>query len=205
MAILTPASARRRPRTLKHALDRLAALLLLCLPLLAAPPVPPARAEALHLYEQEIKAGMIYNFLKYTAWPSSKVAGAAPIVICLFGGDPFGGYLDNTQGRTVNQHPIQLRNISRAAEAAACHLLVVDEREKAGWPALGAALAGKGVLTVGDYAGFARAGGMIEFGRKDNRISVSLNIDAVRASQLTVEDRLLRLVTVVHGPAEPGP
>jgi hypothetical protein len=175
-------------------LRRLSSRFIPALALLLAAAQSPGAAE-LHLYEQEIKAGMIYNFLKYTDWP----AGDSALVICTLGSGPLGGYLGSMKGRTVNSRKIDLRAISGAGDAGACQLVVMGASEKSAWQRLAPALSGKGVLTVGDYAGFASEGGMIEFGHKDNRINVVLNVDALHASRLTVQDRLLRLVTVVHG------
>jgi hypothetical protein len=153
-------------------------------------------ADSLQLAEQEIKAGLLYNFLKYTEWP----AGADPssISVCIFGDDPFGGYLDPMAGRTVNQRVITLRNIRDVSEAEGCQLLFVNAAEKTRWPQLQKFLAGKSILSVSDFSGFTAAGGMIEFGHQNNHISASLNIDSVNAAGLRVQERLLRLVTVVH-------
>ena len=166
------------------------ALALLCL---AAHPAP---AQDLHLYEREIKAGLLYNFLKYTDWPDGGLSGSS-ITVCLFGGDPFGGYLDNTKGRTVHQRAIDIRSVSRVEDTGSCNLVYVSDESR--WPALSAYLAGKGVLTVGDFEGFTNRGGMIEFSRKGERVNVLMNVDAVEAAQLKIEDRLLHLGTVVHG------
>ncbi len=150
------------------------------------------------MQEQEIKAGLLYNFLKYVEWPSGDVSSPAAMTVCLFGSDPFDGYLQPMAGRTVNQRPIAIRSIRDVNEAGACQLVFVNAGEKTRWPQLLEFLAGKGVLTVGDFPEFARSGGMIEFGHKDDRISVALNMDSVAAARLRVQDRLLKLVTVVH-------
>jgi hypothetical protein len=76
--------------------------------------------------------------------------------------------------------------------------LYVHEDQKSNWPHLEKALAGKDVLTVSDFDGFAESGGMIEFTRNDNRIGVKINVDAVTAAHLAVQSRLLRLASTVH-------
>ena len=160
----------------------------------------PAQAFAdagLRLQEQEIKAGLLYNFLKYVEWPSNS-ASAQTTTVCVFGDDPFNGYLQPMAGRTVNQRQIAIRNVHDVADAGTCQLLFVNADEKARWPQLVKSLSGKGVLTVADFDDFAASGGMIEFGLKDGHINVRLNLDAVIAAGLHVEDRLLKLVTVVH-------
>lgn len=168
---------------------------LVCLVVLLMVPAVAGVAESLQLQEQEIKAGLLYNFLKYIDWPANQPPS---VTVCIFGDDPFNGYLDSMNGRIVNRHPIALRRIRVVTETETCKLLFVNADEQGRWPQLRTFLTGKSVLTVSDFAGFAAAGGMIEFGHKDNHISVNLNMEAVVAARLHVQDRLLRLVTVVH-------
>ncbi len=150
------------------------------------------------LVEQEIKAGLLYNFLKYTQWPETHAQGAGNVVVCLLGGDPFDGHLQPMAGRTVNQHAIEIRSLHNAQDASACSLLFVHANERPNWPQLQKTLAGKDVLTVSDFDGFAASGGMIEFIHADNRIGIKINVDAVNAAHLTVQDRLLKLASAVH-------
>lgn len=171
--------------------------------LLAVASAAPARAqESVQLVEQEIKAGLLYNFLKYTAWPQERDKAAnASIVVCLLGGDPFAGRLQPMAGRTVNQHTIELRNLGGIEDAGPCSLLFVHGDEKPRWAQLSRALAAKPLLTVSDFPGFTDLGGMIEFTRTGNRIGVKINTGAVAAAHLQVEDRLLRLANAVPGAA----
>lgn len=159
-------------------------------------PQPTLADDSLKLHEQEIKAGLLYNFLKYTEWPTAEAA--SKIAVCIFGDDPMESYLKPMAGRTVNRHEISVRKINTAAAAGSCHLLFIAGGDKEGWPELQKALAGKNILTVSDAKGFSDSGGMIEFGRKDNRIHVLLNLNALTAAGIRVHDRLLKLVTVVH-------
>ena len=172
-------------------LNRLSMFLLCSLVLVAG---GIAHAEPLQLDEQKIKAGLLYNFLKYTDWPAADTT--APMAVCIFGADPFGGALQPIDGRRVNQREITLRRAGTPAEAAACDLLFVNKSEEGRWPALRSALEGKPVLTVSDMGDFLDNGGMIAFDRRAQRIHASLNMPAVRAAGLSVQGRLLSLVTV---------
>lgn len=159
---------------------------------------PVLADENVQLVEQEIKAGLLYNFLKYTQWPEGAQSAGGKVVVCLFGGDPFNGHLQPMAGRTVNQHAIEIRSVHSTQEMDACSLLYVHSDEKAHWPQLQKTLAAKDVLTVSDFDGFAASGGMIEFIRADNRIGIKINTDAVTAAHLAVQDRLLKLASTVH-------
>jgi len=154
----------------------------------------------LQLSEQKIKAGLIYNFLKYTEWPPSKTAGpSSPLDICIFGSeDPLDGYLQPIEGRTVNQRMIKLRHITSVEDAAKCHMLFIGSDEQGQWPALRRSLVNKSVLTVGDFEGFSHDGGMIEFSSEDNRIQIWLNVAAVDEARLHIYDSLRRLAKTTH-------
>lgn len=163
----------------------------------------PLRGDAedgLQLYEQQIKVGLLYNFLKYTQWPVQP----SSMAVCVFGEDPFQGYLKPMAGRSVNQMEITVHFIHTAQETDTCNLLYINANEKKQWPSLKTSLAEKSVLTVSDFDGFAASGGMIEFGKKEEHVDVSLNMDAVSAAHMQVQDRLLKLVTVVHPSAAGG-
>lgn len=157
-----------------------------------------AKAADIRLYEREIKAGLLYNFLKYTNWPEEKLADNAPISVCLFGGDPFGGSLDKTGSRTVQQRAIKIRKVGDVADTSSCNLVYVNEDAESRWPELSKFLRGKSVLTVSDFEGFTNRGGMIEFTRAGSRVNVLINIGAVTAARLSVQDRMLKLTTVVR-------
>lgn len=153
-------------------------------------------ASELELVEQKIKVGMLYNFLKYTQWPDS-AANGIPLAVCVLGSDPFDGNLQPIEQRSVNRRAITLRVIQNAKESESCHLLYISAKESARWPALREFVANRHVLTVSDSKGFSAAGGMIEFGHSGDHIRALLNMDAVKFAGLSIEDRLLRLVTVV--------
>jgi hypothetical protein len=156
-----------------------------------------AFAQDLTLAEQKIKAGMLYNFLKYTDWPADAVSSSS-ITVCLLGGDPFAGNLAPLEGRSVNRRTITLRTVSDEG-LGGCQLLVIGSSVRPRWSTLRTSLQGKPILTVSDSGGFAAEGGMIEFTRSGSRITVDLNLDAVRAAHLQIQQRLVNLVTIVSG------
>ena len=171
---------------------------LLLIPFLAILSSSVHAADNLRLHEQQIKAGLLYNFLKYTEWPASSFVQPGSITVCVFGDDPFYGSLKPMEGRTVNQREIAVRQVRVVRETEGCHLLFINAAEKKLWPALREFLSGKSVFTVSDAEGFTASGGMIELGRSGDHIGASLNIDAAAAVGLRVQDRLLNLVTVVR-------
>ena len=167
---------------------------------LAIASIMPANAEPrLHLAESEVKAALIYSFLRYTQWPG--VDPHAPLVVCVWREDGLEGRLDPIAGRTVNQRVIDLRLVRRPDELVACSLLYIDADQSSAWPAIQSNLAGHNILTVSDATGFVGRGGMIELSTANNRVGVRLDAGAVQAAGLSIEARLLRLANASSGSA----
>jgi hypothetical protein len=148
--------------------------------------------------EQKIRAGLLYNFLKYTEWPATAKT-TTPLMLCVIGDTPFNAQLQSLQGRSVNQRDISIRPLSVFDDPDECHLLFINALESAEWPKLRQRVKEKPILTVSDIPGFAKSGGMIEFSRDNQRLTIELNTDAIDAAQLHAQDPLRKLVTTVHG------
>lgn len=164
----------------------------ICLLLLILFPASGRAEKSLHLQEKEIQAGLLYNFIKYTQWPEAKTKEAA-ILICIIGNDPFDGQLAPLGKRTVNRHSIRIENRNDMGSATECHVAVIGGNS----PDLRELSAQNHILTVSTEEGFSKHGGMIEFGRSGQRISVMLNTAMVQQAGLDVASRLLKLVTIV--------
>lgn len=153
-----------------------------------------AHGETTGLYEQKIKAGLVYNFLKYTAWPTN---GTNTLNVCLFGGEALDGYLTPLTGRTAQQTPIAIVRISRANEVTNCNLVFIPQTQEGAMSDLLAATKGRPILTVSDIARFARRGGMVELTSEDQHVGLAINKDTVERSGLSIQDRMLKLAKLV--------
>jgi hypothetical protein len=159
------------------------------------------RGSDLRLQEQKIKAGLVYSFLKYTAWPA-KVRDSASMHICLYGGDPFDGYFYPLRGRTARHKIIIITEVDSINEARSCHLLYIHHSQEKNLPALLGHLQGSPILTASDIHDFVEKGGMVEFGRRDRRVSVFVNRNAMAAAGLDIDNRLLTFAKSVSAATE---
>ncbi len=144
--------------------------------------------------EDNVKAGFILNFAKYTEWPAAALAGG-DLRICGLGNPPLSGKLAQLQGRQVQGHEIQIRSLTRVEEGRDCHVLFVPASARG--EALPRALAQAPVLTVGDSEGFAQAGGIIGLKLRAGRIRFDINLAAARKAGLTLSSQLLKLADEV--------
>jgi hypothetical protein len=165
---------------------------------LALPPIPALADDAkLQLYEQTIKAGLVYNFLKYTTWPAA--AEKSRLRVCLLGSDALADSLSPLQGRTAQASVISIARIDDVQDTAGCSLVFIGRSEEDRLSGLLTALKDRHVLTVSDISHFARAGGMIEMASEDSRVTLYINKEAVDRAGLLIEGRMLKLAKPVSG------
>lgn len=173
-------------------LRRAAAIVAVLLALAAAAPgraqAPPAPTE------YQVKAVFLFNFSQFVDWPPAAFAdGRSPLVIGVLGRDPFGAMLDEiVRGETVNGRPLAVRRYESVEQVEACHILFIDRSQDSHLDADLAALKGRSILTVGDFDGFARRGGIVRFATVGNKIRLRVNLAAAQQAKLTISSKLLR-------------
>jgi hypothetical protein len=64
-------------------------------------------------------------------WPAETFLNEkAPITLCLFGNDPFGGALDAiVRGKTINKREVMARQIDELPDLKSCQIVFVSVRE----------------------------------------------------------------------------
>ena len=151
-------------------------------------------AQAAPVPEYQVKAGFLLNIAQFVTWPSQ--SSDAPFVIGILGEDPFGSYLDETvRGEKVNNRPFIIQRFRRR-DPRPCNILFISQSERDRAGQVLSNLKGRTVLTVSDIEGFTELGGMIQFFTEKNNIRMRINLDAVKASNLRVSSKLLRVAEV---------
>jgi hypothetical protein len=149
--------------------------------------------------EYQVKAAFLFNFAKFVEWPTEVFPGAdAPLQICLLGQDPFGHEFEEViADKTVNGHRIEVIHPSGVPQAKSCHIIFVASSEKRFVRQILRGLRGASVLTVGETAGFAGMGGIINFVLDDGRVRFEVNVKAAERAHLKVSARLLTVAKVI--------
>jgi hypothetical protein len=147
--------------------------------------------------EYEIKAAFLFNFAKFTEWPSSAFAAdSSPIVIGTLGGNPFGDALERAlKNKTLNNRPLVFKEFTTAEQATNCHVLFINSAEKARFPEILKTLRSSSVLTVSESDDFIAAGGMINFFPEGNKVRFQINDQAVKAGRLKLSAKLMSLAS----------
>jgi hypothetical protein len=155
----------------------------------------PLSAQTAPSPEYQVKAVFLFNLAQFVEWPPRAFPDAqSPLVIGVLGEDPFGGYLDETlRGEKVNNRPLLLQRHRRVAEIKMCHVLFISRSETDRLDQILSSLKGRSILTVSDIDDFINRGGMIRLVTERNKIRLRIGLDAVRAANLKVSSKLLRL------------
>ena len=169
-------------------------------PALAGPPAPLA-AEPRTAREYDLKAAFLFNFSHFVDWPAESMSDpAAPFVIGVLGDDPFGTSLEEIVAHeNVRAHPIVVRHLDSAADAAGCQIVFVSRSEEERAKEVLESLAAHPVLTVADFDHFAARGGMIGFVLAGGRLRLEINPQAARAAKIVISSKLLRQADLVSG------
>ncbi len=154
----------------------------------------PAAGTPVSYGEYQVKTAFLYNFAKFTKWPSGTYAdAAAPLVVCVLGKDAFGKALDALAGKRINGRRVAISRLAWFYEARQCQVLFISESEEERVPEIVGYLAGRPVLTVCNAPGCARFRGIIHFKAVAQKIRFAIDIDTAKAAGLTLSSKLLRL------------
>ena len=106
---------------------------------------------------------------------------------------------DVVAAESYGEHKIQVVRFRDVVSAKRCQIVFVSADEKLNLARILSGLRRPALLTVGDFEGFAKGGGMINLRQApDGKVRLRINLDAVRASELIVSGKLLRVAEVVN-------
>jgi hypothetical protein len=146
--------------------------------------------------EHKIKAGYLYNFIKFVTWPSVKTAN---FNICIVGHDPFSALIDPIENRTAFGLPIKLLRLDTPPEHRRCHIIFTDAANPNALldRCIREFSVNSKTLVVGEGDDFAERGGAISFVIRDGKIKLQINLKALQQSGLTISAKLLEVAEIV--------
>lgn len=156
----------------------------------AAPPVS----------EAVVKAAFVYNFAKYVEWPGDTFPSLqAPIRLCLYGNrDPFLAALAEMDGKVAQNRPIRVEKVAQRSDFQGCQILAVAESERRQFAETLDAAQNLATLMVGEWEGFAGAGGAIGLVVDDERVQFEVNLAALRRYNIKLSSQLLKLARKLY-------
>ena len=188
-------SVTRSIRNIKSRISRAISLILTILlygNIIAAAATAPTK-------EYQIKAVFLLNFTQFVEWPARAFPDSGkPLVVGILGDDPFNTYLDDVvRGEIVQNRSIRIERYHSAEEIKTCHILFVSASEQERFPEILGLVNSKKIFTVGDSEIFSKNGGMMSFVIRSGKIHLQVNLEAVKAANLSISSKLLRLAEVI--------
>lgn len=149
--------------------------------------------------EYQLKAAFIGKFVKYVAWPPERLGGNdAPLVVGVFGQDPFGDKLEAAfKNRKSEERPVVVRRFHGLEGLVAAHVLFVPAREAGRLGEILHSSRDASLLLIGESDGFAAGGGVINFYLESDKLRFEINTESVRRQKLKVSSDLLKLARIV--------
>lgn len=151
------------------------------------------QAHAQAVSEDAVKAGFVFNFVKFTQWAVDREGEGRQLDICTPGALPLDGQFALLQGRTIGNRRIVLRPYVAAADWRSCQVLFMSEADALRVEYSLRSLGSAPVLTISDQPGFVQAGGMIGLRVEDNRVRFDVNLLAAQRAGLTLSSQMLKL------------
>ncbi len=168
---------------------------------------PAARAAESEASEAAIQAAYIFNFARFTEWPSTAFPSkSAALNYCQLGKrDALTSAMGSLGDRPIQGHPLRIVQIDRIEDLKTCHLLFVAEPDAKRRGAILQALGSQNTLTISDINGFAREGGMIGLMRVGSRLRFDINRTQTQKVGLRLAADLLSLASaIVETEGAPG-
>lgn len=161
-------------------------------------PAQSAPADAsLVAREYHLKAAFLRYVAKFVEWPAAAQA-AGTVNICVLGLLPSFDGLNSINGKAIDDRMITVNRISNVGEAVGkCQLVFITKTQENNVKDIITSIGTQPILDFGDMEHFAEKGGDMNFYILNNRLAIMINPPAVEKSQLKINDRMMKVVTVV--------
>jgi hypothetical protein len=120
------------------------------------------------------------------------------MVFCTLGRSPVADELDAAlKGKSINGRATEVRHLNAPNDINGCHMVFLSSTAIKQQQKLMLAAKGAPILLVAEAAGFARAGGTINFILENGKLLFEINVKAAELSRLKISSKLLTLARLV--------
>jgi hypothetical protein len=150
--------------------------------------------------EQQIKAAFLYKFCQYTEWPPRAFSQLnSPFVFGIMAPAAFVRELNTVvKGRTVNNRPIEIRELSNKDDLSGIHVVFLADTESQTMPLLQSRVSGQPLLVVTESESGLDDGAIINFTLTKNRVSFEVALDTAQQQGLHLSAEMLKVASNVR-------
>lgn len=147
--------------------------------------------------EYRQKAKIIKYVLQTTNWPENTLIGNT-LQICVAGDSQAMKPFKSLDGTIIKQHRIQVKKILDPLKLTEnCQLIYLDELQAPDVKAIIATFAQKPILLLADIQNFAKQGGTMNFIAINDALGLTINMEALKNSNLTMDRHAYSHLTIV--------
>jgi hypothetical protein len=141
------------------------------------------------------QAAFIYNFAKFTEWPTDVIPTGEPIVLCVLGDVAIEQALEQAvKGRSLAGHSMTVVRAEPAKRPLeGCHLLFISGATAGEAAKVVAGLGEAPVLTISAAEGFTEQGGIAQFFFVHGQLRFNIHLESAKRARLRLSSRLLAL------------
>jgi len=156
--------------------------------------VAPGHSALAEVPLPNLRAAMVFNFIKFTEWPEASREG--DLTICVSSSDDMlYSALAGLEGRRVRSMTLRVVRLP-GHDAATCEVIYSDSRQR--WERALEARGASHALSISHYPGFSDDGGMIEIVTESGTPQFDVNLAEARRAGLRLYPQLLKLARIVR-------
>ena len=138
--------------------------------------------------ETKLKAAYLYNFTKFVEWPQST---GKTIRICVSGDFAIAKMLEDLAAKQGDKKEFSIHSVSKS-DSVECDMFYISGSDRDVKTAL-ELIKEHDILTVSDNDTFNDQGGIITLFQDNGKIRFSINLSAVKKTNLKISSKLLEL------------
>lgn len=161
--------------------------------LLTAPLCVKASLEA----EYTRKAEIIKQLIQIITWPKEAIPQQT-LNVCVMGEPPHLKSIEPLEGMKIHQHTLHVKKIDDTnLSNKACQVIYITDSKSTHSQQLIEKFYSQPVLLIGDMEKFAAQGGNINFTHLNQVLAVTINLESVKQSHLSINLRKWNRVTII--------
>ncbi|MFV1923032.1 MAG: YfiR family protein [Methylotenera sp.] len=147
--------------------------------------------------EDTIKAGIVYNFTKFIAWPEH-IINHSQFNLCVFGQQGGDGF-DGLTGKLALEMPLVIKRNPKDTEIHTCQIAYIKKTHKKNIEKILNKCKSLPILTVSESVNFIHHGGMIGLITHEDHIGFEANVKSINDVGINIGAQLLKLAKRVVG------
>lgn len=150
--------------------------------------------------EYQLKAAFLFNFTKFVEWPANTAEQPkSPFQIGVAGDEQFARQLEEVlRSESVRGHPILVKILKPGDDCTNYQMLFISRKADGNMEVFLKSVTNHPVLTIGETAGSATRGAMVNLLVVSGSIKMEINLAVARRGNLEISSNLLKLAKIVE-------